>query len=325
VIVTGGAGYIGSHACKALAQAGYVPVTVDDLRAGHRWAVRWGPLETVDVTDGPALDVVFQRYAPTAVLHFAAHIEVGESNRAPLKYYRNNVGGLISVVDAMARHGVERIVFSSTAAVYGEPERVPIGEDAPLRPGNPYGATKLACERLLADVAATGALRYTALRYFNAAGADPDGAIGEAHDPETHLVPNAVRAVRDPDYTLDLKGGDFPTPDGSAIRDYVHVSDLARAHVMALDHLRDGGPSCSLNVGTGRGASVQEVIDACARVLGQTPKYKLAARRPGDPAQLIAEAARIRETLGWRPTASDLETIIATAAAWHDRMATTPA
>ena len=212
------------------------------------------------------------------------------------------------------------IVFSSTAAVYGEPDRVPIPEEAALRPSNPYGATKHAGERLLADVHEAGQADYVALRYFNAAGADPDGEIGEAHDPETHLIPNAIRAVRDPDYSLSLFGRDFPTSDGTAVRDYVHVTDLAEAHVLALRHLLAVGVSCALNVGSGAGASVQEVVDACARVLGAPPAVRSAPRRPGDPARLVAQPDRARERLGWSPRLSDLDTIVTTAAAWYDRM-----
>lgn len=318
VLVTGGAGYIGSHACKALAAAGFEPVTVDDLSAGHSWAVRWGPLEQVDVRDTDALERVIDAAQPLGVLHFAARIEVGESIRAPLAYYRNNVGGLLSVVEAMSRQGLKHLVFSSTAAVYGEPDRVPIPEDAALRPGNPYGASKHICERILDDAAAAGALRYVALRYFNAAGADPDGEIGEAHEPETHLIPNALRAMLGRTPPLTVHGGDFPTPDGTPIRDYLHVIDLAEAHVRALHHLIDGGPSRALNVGTGTGYSVMEVLHACERVLERPSLYAFGPRRPGDPTRLVAAADSIRSVLGWQPHHSDLDTIIATAARWHE-------
>ena len=320
VLVTGGAGYIGSHVCKALAAAGYRPITVDNLEQGYAWAVQWGPLERADIRAGEDLDRVIERYAPIAVMHFAAHIQVGESVRAPLKYYRNNLEGLMSVVAAMRRHAVPALVFSSTAAVYGDPVRVPIPETHGLAPLNPYGSSKLMGERVLADEAATGGLESVALRYFNAAGADPDAAIGEAHVPETHLIPLAIRAARDPEFTLEVFGRDFDTRDRTAVRDYIHVDDLAQAHVAALAYLLEGGRTTSLNVGTGQGASVQEVIDACAGVLGRTPKYRDAPRRAGDSPQLVADPGRARELLDWWPRCSDLETIVRTAAAWDDKL-----
>ena len=317
VVVTGGAGYIGSHACKALATAGFQPLTVDNFTTGHREAVKWGPCEVVDVRDTDAFDRVIKKYRPVGVLHFAAHIEVGESVRAPLTYYDNNIRGLVSTLEAMMRNRLKIIVFSSTAAIYGEPDRVPVAEDAPVRPGNPYGASKSACERILADVSATGDLRYLALRYFNAAGADPDGEIGEAHNPETHLIPNALRAIIGDGPPLTVHGDDFPTPDGTAIRDYVHVSDLADAHVQALRYLMAGRSSCTLNVGTGTGHTVRSVIDTCERVLGTAPPYAIGPRRPGDPARLVAAADQIRSTLNWQPRQSDLDNILATAARWY--------
>jgi UDP-arabinose 4-epimerase len=320
VLVTGGAGYIGSHVCKALAAAGYRPVTVDNLEQGYAWAVQWGPLEQVDVRDGQGLDRVFERYAPIAVMNFAAYIQVGESVRAPLKYYRNNLEGLLSLVAAMRRHAVPSLVFSSTAAVYGDPAEVPIPERHPLVPLNPYGSSKLMGERILADEATTGGFESVALRYFNAAGADPEATIGEAHVPETHLIPLAIRAARDPDFTLDVFGRDFDTRDRTAVRDYIHVDDLASAHVAALDYLRAGGRTTSLNVGTGQGASVQEVIDTCAQVLGQAPKYRDAPRRAGDSPQLVADPRRARELLDWQPLSSDLQTIVETAAAWDSKL-----
>lgn len=320
VLVTGGAGYIGSHVCKALAAAGYRPVTVDNLEQGYAWAVQWGPLERVDVRDGAGLDRVFQRYAPIAAMNFAAYIQVGESVRAPLKYYRNNLEALMSLVAAMRRHSVPALVFSSTAAVYGDPTHVPIPENHPLAPLNPYGSSKLMGERVLADEAATGGFESVALRYFNAAGADPDAAIGEAHVPETHLIPLAIRAARDPEFTLDVFGRDFDTPDRTAVRDYIHVDDLASAHVAALAYLLDGGRTTSLNVGTGQGASVQHVIDTCAEVLGETPKYRDAPRRAGDSPQLVADPGNARELLDWQPVSSDLKTIVETAAAWDSKL-----
>jgi UDP-glucose-4-epimerase GalE len=320
VLVTGGAGYIGSHACKRLAAAGYTPVCVDSLENGHRWAVRWGPFAQLDVRDDTALDRVFAAHRPVAVMHFAGYIQVGESVRQPLKYHRNNLDGLMAVLAVMGRHGVAPIVFSSTAAVYGEPERVPIPEDHPKRPESPYGSSKLACERVLADVAAAGDIRYAALRYFNAAGADGDGEIGEAHLPETHLVPLAVRALRDPAFTLQVFGDDFPTGDGTAVRDYIHVEDLAEAHLRALEYLLAGHGSACLNLGTGHGISVREVLAACARVAGQAPKHTIAGRRAGDVAALVADPAGAQRTLDWRPRLSDIDTIVRAAAAWDRKL-----
>jgi UDP-arabinose 4-epimerase len=320
VIVTGGAGFIGSHVCKQLASRGYSPVCVDSLENGYAWAVRWGPLEQLDVRDEARLDDVFRRHQPAAVMHFASYIQVAESVREPLKYHRNNLEGVMAVASTMQRHGVAPIVFSSTAAVYGEPEAVPIPERHLLRPPSPYGSSKVACERVLSDIAATGRLRYAALRYFNAAGADPASGIGEAHVPETHLIPLAVRAVRDPGFTLDVFGQDFPTRDGTAVRDYIHVDDLADAHVRALERLLQGAPSLVLNLGTGTGTSVREVIDACTRVLDREPKHRIAARRPGDVASLVADPTRAHAELGWMPTRSDIDSLVRSAGAWDSML-----
>ena len=317
VLVTGGAGYIGSHACRALAQAGYTPVAVDDLRRGHAWAVQWGPLETVDVCDGSALDRVFRRHAPIAVLHFAAYINVGESLADPLSYHRNNLGGLMALTAAMRSHRVHHLVFSSTAAVYGIPQYSPLDEDHPRQPINPYGASKLASERVITDLEHAGTLQAARLRYFNAAGAVADACIGEAHDPETHLVPLAIRAALDPDFTLSVFGTDYPTRDGTAVRDYIHVTDLADAHVRALDYLRTHEGGLTLNLGTGQGYTVGEVVAACERLLGHPVKREIAARRPGDPPELVAEASRAQRTLAWQPRASTLDTIVRSAARWH--------
>lgn len=320
VLVTGGAGYVGSHACKALALAGYEPVCLDDLSHGHRWAVRWGPLEQVDLLDENAVDAVVRRHRPGAVMHFAGLIAVGESVAEPLSYYRANVGGLLSLLAAVRRHHIEHFVFSSSAAVYGDPRETPIPETHPTAPANPYGATKRMSERILADSAAAGdGPRSVSLRYFNAAGADPDGEIGEDHAPETHLIPLAVRAVDDPEYTLDVFGTDYATPDGTAVRDFVHVSDLATAHVAALRYLESGGETMRVNLGTGAGHSVREVIATVERVLGAPVKHRLAARRAGDTPRLVADGERAAELLGWRPQLSDLSTIVETAARWHRR------
>lgn len=321
VLVTGGAGYVGSHACKALAAAGYEPVCLDDLSGGHAWAVKWGPLERVDVRDGSALDSIFARYRPSAVMHFAGLIAVGESVRSPARHYRQNIGGLLSLLGALRRWDVGRLVLSSSAAVYGAPSTVPIPESHTLAPVNPYGASKQMCERILMDCAAAGDLRAVALRYFNAAGADSAGDIGESHEPETHLIPLAIRAADDPAFTLDIFGDDYATTDGTAIRDYIHVADVARAHVAALRYLEDGGVSVALNIGTGRGHSVMDVVAATEEILGQAVKHRIVPRRPGDPPRLVADPTRAIRTLGWEPCDSDLRTILAAAARWHRRHA----
>ncbi len=320
VLVTGGAGYIGSHACKALARAGYLPVTYDNLSIGNRWAVRWGPLERGDIIDANRLHEVFKAHRPVGVLHFAALALVGESMQAPSLYYRTNVTGAANLLDACRAHDVDAFVFSSTCAVYGAPERTPIAEDTPPRPINPYGASKLMVERILDDYGMAYGLRHVALRYFNAAGADPEGEIGEARDVETHLVPLALDAVLGRRPPLRIFGDDYPTPDGTAVRDYVHVSDLAEAHVRALDRLLAGEPSRKLNLGTGRGHSVRQVLDAVHAVAGRPVPFETAPRRSGDPPELVADpgaaAAFLGDGLGRR---SDLSRIVETAWAWHSR------
>lgn len=325
VLVTGGAGYIGSHTCKALAGAGYVPVVYDNLVYGHEWAVKWGPFERGDILDGARLDSVFARYAPEAVIHFAAFTYVGESVSDPLKYYRNNVAGTLQLLESMRAHSVGKIVFSSTCATYGIPERVPITEDTPQTPVNPYGHTKLAVEHMLADCARAEALSYVALRYFNAAGADEDGEIGEDHSPETHLIPLAIEAALDSGRPLSLFGLDYDTHDGSAVRDYVHVADLARAHVAALDYLLKGGKPVALNVGTGKGASVLDVIAAIERQSDRKVPWKAAPRRAGDPAVLVADPARLKTVLGVDPARfADLNAIVASAWRWHLKQHNSP-
>lgn len=318
VIVTGGAGYIGSHACKALAAAGYRPVTYDNLSIGNRWAVRWGPLERGDILDGARLGEVFKAHRPVGVLHFAALALVGESVQAPGLYYRTNVTGAVAVLDACRLHDVPAFVFSSTCAVYGAPDRIPIDEATPTRPINPYGASKLMVERILEDYDAAYGLRHMALRYFNAAGADPDGEIGERRDVETHLVPLALDAILGRRPPLNILGDDYATPDGTAIRDYIHVSDLAEAHVRALDHLLAGGASRKINLGVGQGYSVRQVLDAAAEVAGRPVPHALAPRRPGDPPELVADPRAAFALLGQDLTArSSLARIIETAWAWH--------
>ena len=318
-LVTGGAGYIGSHACKALAQAGYTPVAYDNLVYGHREAVRWGPLEVGDIADRERLDAVIEQYRPEAVMHFAAYAYVGESVQDPAKYYRNNVAGTLTLLEALVHHCIGRIVFSSTCATYGIPERTPIDEDHPQHPINPYGATKLMIERMLQDFDAAYGLRSVSLRYFNAAGADPDGEIGEDHDPETHLIPLALQAALGQCEALQIFGTDYPTPDGSCIRDYIHVTDLAQAHVLALDYLANGGATTALNLGTGHGHSVLEVIEAARSVSGREILTRLVDRRPGDPPVLTAAADKARSLLSWQPRHTDLAEMLRHAWNWHSR------
>jgi UDP-arabinose 4-epimerase len=321
ILVTGGAGYIGSHAAKALARAGYEPVSYDNLGRGHREAVRWGPLVEGDLADRALLVATLRRFKIAAVMHFAAFAYVGESVQQPELYFRNNVANSLTLLEAMGEAGVRDIVFSSTCATYGLPETMPIAEDTPQHPVNPYGESKLMIERMLRWVGAARGMRYAALRYFNAAGADPEGEIGEDHEPETHLIPLVLLAALRRIEAIDIFGTDYPTPDGSAIRDYIHVHDLAAAHVLALDRLRQGAPSLALNLGTGRGHSVREVISAAERVTGRTIARREAARRAGDPPVLVADAARARAVLGWTPLVSGLDDIIASAWAWHAKSA----
>lgn len=317
ILVTGGAGYIGSHACKALAAAGFLPVAVDDLSRGHAWAVKWGPLERLDLRDARSLREAFARHRPAAVLHFAGVTYVGESVEHPDLYYQVNLGGVLSLLAEMRHAGVETLVFSSTAAVYGDPQRLPIPEDHPALPVSPYGRSKRMIEAVLEDHAAAFGLRHASLRYFNAAGADPEGETGEAHDPETHLVPLVLQAARGIRPSVTLYGEDYDTSDGTCIRDYIHVTDLAEAHVLALRQLLQGKSLGALNLGAGRGHSVREVIRACGEVTGTAIPVEAGPRRPGDPPRLVADASRAREVLGWTPRLSDLRTIVETAWAWH--------
>jgi UDP-glucose-4-epimerase GalE len=319
ILVTGGAGYVGSHACKALAAAGYTPVAYDNLGRGHRELVRWGPLEVGDLADRARLDEVFARHRPEAVMHFAAFAYVGESVQDPALYYRNNVGGTLELVEATRRAGIKALVFSSTCSTYGVPARMPIDEDTPQRPINPYGATKLAIERMLADYGAAYGLRSASLRYFNAAGCDPDGETGELHDPETHVIPRVLMAAAGEIEHVEVFGTDYPTPDGTCLRDYIHVADLARGHVRALDYLQRGGATTAVNLGTGRGFSVREVIAAAEQVTGRRIPVREAPRRPGDPPVLVADPARARALLGFAPRYTELAPMVATAWRWHTR------
>ena len=317
VLVTGGAGYIGSHACKVLARAGYRPVVFDNLSRGHREVVRWGPLVEGDLADRARLAAALEQNQVSAVMHFAAYAYVGESVADPGMYYRNNLGGTLSLIEAMRESGVDRIVFSSTCATYGTPDSVPIQETAQQLPVNPYGETKLAIERALHWYGQAYGLRSVSLRYFNAAGADPDRETGELHEPETHLVPLVLQTALGQRPQIDIYGTDYPTPDGTAIRDYIHVQDLADAHLRALEHLGAGGASAALNLGTGHGHSVREVVRVAEAISGRRIPCRETARRLGDPPVLVADPRLAAEVLGWRPRMSDLDTIIRTALAWH--------
>ena len=317
VLVTGGAGYIGSHACKALGLAGYRPVAYDNLAYGHEWAVQWGPLEQGDIRDRKRLDEVIARHRPVAILHFAAFTYVGESVADPGKYYANNLAGSLTLIEAARDHGISRFVLSSTAAVYGIPEQLPIRETPPLQPINPYGASKMMVERMLADFGAAHGLRSMALRYFNAAGADPATEIGEDHDPETHLIPLILDAAAGLREAITVFGTDYATPDGTCIRDYIHVTDLADAHVKALTALEGVETVRALNLGNGLGFSVREVIAAVERITGRRVPVRLGARRAGDPASLVADASRATALLAWKPRHAGLDDIVRTAWAWH--------
>lgn len=319
VLVAGGAGYIGSHAVKLLRAAGEQVVVYDDLSAGHREAVRiaGAPLEQGDIRDAARLAGVLRAYDVDAVMHFAALLSVGESVTDPAAYFDNNVTGTLAVLRAMVAAGVKHLIFSSTAATFGNPVETPITEDHPQRPINAYGETKLAVERALPHFERAYGIRWTALRYFNAAGADPDGGLGEDHDPEIHVIPRAVDAALGRD-SFAIYGDDYDTPDGTCLRDYVHVTDLAAAHRLALESLRAGGESAAYNLGNGQPISVREVIAAVERVSGRKVLVGRGARRPGDPAVLYASSERIRRRLGWRPAYEDIEVIVETAYRWRE-------
>ena len=317
VLITGGAGYVGSHCAKALAAGGHEGVVFDSLLFGHREHVRWGELIEGDIRDAAALDAVFAAHRIDAVMHFAALAYVGKSVTAPGRYYDVNVHGTRVLLDAMMRAGVGAIVFSSSCAIYGEPTRIPISERTPLNPINPYGFSKLVCERMMDDFGRAHGLRSARLRYFNASGADLAAEIGEDHDPETHLIPLVLDAALGRRPAVTVFGTDYPSPDGTAIRDYVHVSDLARGHVLALQHLLDGGDTIAVNLGNGHGVSVRQVIEMVRSVTGREVPARDAPRRTGDPSALVADAKKVHEALGWAPERSDLETIIADAWRWH--------
>lgn len=317
VLVTGGAGYIGSHTAKILASNNIEPLVLDDFHSGHRWAVKWGSLAEGKLGDPAFLREVFAHHKPEAVIHFASEIQVGESVKDPRKYYWSNCVDTLKLLDGMREAGVRHIVFSSSAAVYGDPEVTPIMEDHPLRPVNPYGESKLFVERVLRSYETAYGLRWMALRYFNACGADPECELGEDHQPESHLIPLVIAAALGRRPPVEVYGSDYPTPDGTAIRDYIHVTDLAEAHVRALTYLLDGGKSCALNLGTGQGHSVREVIAAVAAAGGVNPPHKDSPRRAGDPPALVADPSLAREVLRWEPRHSSLEEIVRTAWRWH--------
>ena len=319
VLICGGAGYIGSHTNKELNRRGYETVVLDNLIYGHREAVKWGRFVQGDLANEKDIEAAFDA-ADTpveAVVHFAAFAYVGESVADPEKYYFNNVANTLNLLRVMRRRGCDKIIFSSTCATYGEQERVPITEDMPQNPINPYGATKLTVERIFKDYAAAYSLKFAVLRYFNAAGADPDGEIGESHDPETHIIPLVLDAASGKRADIKVFGTDYNTPDGSCVRDYIHVTDLADAHVRALEHLRSGGENLFLNLGNERGTSVLELIDSVKRVTGRNFAVTPAPRRPGDPAILIGSREKARLILGWEPRYADIDTIVKTAWNWY--------
>ena len=317
ILIVGGAGYIGSQTAKAVAQAGLEPVVLDNLVYGHRWAARWGPLVEGDIGDRALLRRVFTEHRVTAVIHFAAYAYVGESVVHPRKYFHNNVTGTLALLDAMVDHGIRDIVFSSTCATYGDPVKVPMAEDHPQKPINPYGESKLAVERILHWYGRAYELRYAALRYFNAAGADPDGEIGEDHDPETHLIPLAIGAALGRAPELKIFGTDYPTPDGTAIRDYIHVADLADAHLLALGRLDQGDKALALNLGTGMGHSVRQVVASIEKISGRKVPRVEVGRRAGDPPSLVADASLATQSLGWRPKYAALDIIVEHAFRWE--------
>jgi UDP-glucose 4-epimerase len=317
VLVVGGAGYIGSHMVRLLLDAGVRPLVLDDLSAGFADAVSGADLVTGDAGDRVLLDRLFGEHRVDAVMHFASLIQVGESVIRPDIYYENNVGKTLTLLGAMARHGVKSFIFSSTAAIFGEPLGGLIDEAHPQAPINPYGRTKWIVENVLPDYESAYGIRHVCLRYFNAAGAQPDGSLGERHEPETHLIPLAIRAALGRGPALKLYGDDYPTPDGTCVRDYIHVRDLASAHLLALSHLRGGGASLKLNLGNGSGYSVRQVLDVVGSVVGRPVPHTVVARRAGDPPVLVADSRLAREILGWVPVYPRLEDMVAHAAAWH--------
>ena len=321
ILVTGGAGYIGSHMVKLLVERGHAVCTLDDLSGGHRNAVLGGDFVQGSIGDGRLLDRLFQERRFDAVMHFASFIQVGESVRDPAKYYANNVANTITLLNAMARARIGAFVFSSSAAIFGDPEACPVAEDHPVKPLNPYGLSKWAVERMLGDYDHAYGMKSACLRYFNAAGAHPDGLLGERHEPESHLIPLVLQAASGRRPSIDVYGHDYPTPDGTCVRDYIHVVDLCDAHLLALDLLLSDRKSGAFNLGNGDGYSVQQVLDVAGRVTGKRIKANHASRRPGDAARLVADSALARKQLGWQPRYAGLAQIISHAWAWEQKLA----
>ena len=319
ILVCGGAGYIGSHINKQLNIEGYDAVVFDNLVYGHREAVKWGEFVKGDLEDIGALETVFKDHTIDAVFHFAAYAYVGESVKEPEKYYYNNVANTLNLLKVMRKYGCNKIIFSSTCATYGEPDHVPITEDMPQNPINPYGATKLMVERIFKDYHDAYGLDFAVLRYFNAAGGDPECEIGESHDPETHIIPLVLDAAGGQREDIKVFGTDYDTPDGSCVRDYIHVTDLASAHLLALHYLENGGTSDFFNLGNSVGTSVLEVVEAAKRVTGRDFKVTKAPRRPGDPAKLVGSSEKAQRVLGWKPKYGDIDVIVRDAWNWHEK------
>jgi UDP-glucose 4-epimerase len=320
ILVTGGAGYIGSHVVKALGQRRDEILVYDNLSTGHEWAVLYGRLVKGDLSDKIFLDKIIKEFKPDAVMHFAACIQVEESVREPLKYYRNNTVNTLNLLEVMKENGIKNFIFSSTAAVYGTPEKIPINEDVPLNPINPYGSSKAAVERILNDLSQASDFHYVSLRYFNVAGADPDGRTGQVYKESTHLITRALKTAKGVVETLKIFGTDYPTPDGTCIRDYIHVDDLASAHLLTFDYLLDKGRSRVFNCGYGHGYSVKEVVETVKKITCRNFKTEETERRPGDPPILVADSSRLKSELNWRPMHADLEYIITTAWEWEKRL-----
>jgi UDP-glucose-4-epimerase GalE len=317
ILVVGGAGYIGSHMCKYLARKGHTPIVLDNLIYGHREAVKWGPFIEGSIENKDILDLIFSRYVIDAVIHFAAFAYVGESVTDPGKYYENNVAATISLLEGMRKKNIMKFIFSSTCATYGDPIEIPITETHPQNPINPYGKSKVMVEQILDDYENAYGLNFISLRYFNAAGADPDGEIGEDHDPETHLIPLILQTALGKRSEITVFGDDYPTNDGTCIRDYIHVTDLAQAHLLALENMMDGSPGGKYNLGNCDGTSVKQVIDMAREITGRKIRLKIADRRPGDPAILIGSSDKAIKEFGWKPQFADLKSIIKTAWLWH--------